>query len=545
MAVIETDYNELCSLMGKKMEKEKLLDRIFMLGTPVDAVDGDRIFVEVFPNRPDCLSVEGLARALGTFVGTEKGLREYSASKAKIAISAGDVKARPFIVAAVVRGVKMNDALIRSLMQVQEKLHETLGRKRKKVAIGLHDLDKVKPPFAYRAAKPESVSFVPLDMKEKLSLKQILERHPKGKQYASVLEKAALYPVITDSEGNVLSFPPIINGELTRVTERTRNILIEITGTDAKAVNDALNIMACLFADRGASLEAVKIGKMETPNLSPKESTLKAKSVGKMLGIEVEAKEAAKLLERMGYGATARGTAVDVLVPCYRNDVLDESDLVEDVAIAYGFEKLVPRKPAFPTTGSKNADEQYVGRARDAMVGFGFQEVMTFMLTSEGRHYFNEKAGERITIGNPLTQETTMVRTRLLPSVLETLRNNKHHKYPQMLFEAGEIVEKDAKTETGGMTVRRLCAVIADTSATFTSAQAVLEGFGRELGLTIGIKEKDFPFMIPGRSASVSTGNPAEHGFVGEVHPAVLNALGIEVPVSCFEIELKLRGERE
>jgi phenylalanyl-tRNA synthetase beta chain len=218
---------------------------------------------------------------------------------------------------------------------------------------------------------------------------------------------------------------------------------------------------------------------------------------------------------------------------------MDESDLVEDIAIAYGFERLAPRKPAFPTTGSKSAEEQFAGRARDAMVGFGFQEVMTFMLTSEGRHYFGEKPGERVEISNPLTQETTMVRTRLLPSVLETLRNNKHHRYPQMLFEAGEVVERDPKTETGGRSVRRLCAVIADASATFTSAQSVLEGLGRELGLTIGIKEKDFPFMIPGRSAAF------ERGFVGEVHPAVLNALGIEVPVSCFELELKFRGERE
>lgn len=541
MAVIETEYNELCSLIGEKIGKEKLLDRIFMLGTPVDAVDGDRIFVEIFPNRPDCLSVEGLARALSTFVGAKKGLGEYSASKPKIALKAGEVKARPFIAAAVARNVKITDAMIRSLMQVQEKLHETLGRKRKKVAIGLHDLDRVKPPFAYKAVKPESVSFVPLDIKEKLNLRQILERHPKGKQYASVLENASLYPVITDSEGDVLSFPPIINGELTRVTEKTRNVLIEVTGTSKAAVNDALNIIACIFADRGASLEKVRIGKEETPDLSPKRARLNAKGVEKLLGIKVDAKEAAALLEKMGHNATAKGNSIDVLIPCYRNDIMDESDLIEDIGIAYGFERLAPRKPAFPTTGGKSPGEEFLGKVREALAGFGFQEVMTFMLTSEDRHYklLGEAPGERIRISNPLTRETTMVRTSLLPSVLETLANNRHHKYPQMLFEAGEAVEKDGNAETGGRTVRRLCAVIADASATFTSMQSILEGIARELGMAIRIKEKDFPFMIPGRSALI----PEANGFVGEVHPAVLNRLGIEVPVSCFEIEI--RGESE
>jgi phenylalanyl-tRNA synthetase beta chain len=153
----------------------------------------------------------------------------------------------------------LDDYTVKSVMDVQEKLHLTHGRYRMKVAIGVHDLDRVEPPFTYKAVDPASVSFVPLDMTEELNLREILAKHPKGRDYAWCLEGKKKYPIFIDKNNNVLSFPPIINGELTRLTENTRNLFIEMTGTDQQAVDAALNIVSASLADRGGRLQTVEI----------------------------------------------------------------------------------------------------------------------------------------------------------------------------------------------------------------------------------------------------------------------------------------------
>jgi len=261
MPTVQFNTRELMEMLGGGATVDVLRQRIPMLGVDLVSIDDDLLDMEVFPNRPDMLSVEGFARALKGFLEIEKGLVDCKTSESGIVFKLdSSVKSvRPFAAAAAAYDVSITGDFLVSIMGVQEKLHTTHGRNRVKVAIGIHDLDKVQSPFTYKAVRPDEVSFVPLDMSEEMNLSEILRRHPKGRDYAFTLEGSELYPVIVDKNGSVLSFPPIINGELTRVSEETTNLLIEVTGKSGLAVNQALNIIASAFADRGGKIASVEI----------------------------------------------------------------------------------------------------------------------------------------------------------------------------------------------------------------------------------------------------------------------------------------------
>jgi len=261
MPTTEFAFRELSGLLGKKYRPQDIRDNISMLGVDIECINEEKVVMEVFPNRPDLLGVEGFARALKGILGIENGLPSYEAdsSGVKLYVDPSVRKVRPCICAGIVRQVSLDGGRLVSLMNIQEKLHITHGRNRKKVAIGVHDMSKVEGPFLYTAVKPSDISFVPLDMDEKMDLAAVLERHPKGREYAWTLEGMEKYPIILDKNRNVLSFPPVINGNLTRVSESTKDILIDVTGTDQKAVSQALNILVTAILDRGGKAYTVEI----------------------------------------------------------------------------------------------------------------------------------------------------------------------------------------------------------------------------------------------------------------------------------------------
>ena len=261
MPTTEFAFQELCTLLGRQVRPEDVRDSISMLGVDVERIDNEKIVMEVFPNRPDMLGIEGFARALIGVMDIDAGLTEYQTedSGIKLYVESSVKEVRPYISAGVVRDISLTDEHLVSLMNIQEKLHITHGRNRKKVAIGVHDLSKVTPPFTYKAAGPEEISFVPLDTDVRMSLSEILKKHPKGMAYAGLLKGFNKYPVILDKNGDVLSFPPIINGERTRLSESTRDIFIDVTGTDRKAVDSAMNILVAGLLDRCGRAGTVEI----------------------------------------------------------------------------------------------------------------------------------------------------------------------------------------------------------------------------------------------------------------------------------------------
>lgn len=534
MPVITFKYEDLTGLIGKKVDKNALLQKIPMIGAEIDKVEGESISVEFFPDRPDLLSVEGLARAMRSFLGIEKGMKKYDVAPPSISLEIDDSvnEVRPFVSAAVVRDVRMSEDFIVSMMELQEKLHFSIGKDRKKMAIGLHNFDAVTPPFTYRAVKPDEISFVPLGETVEMNLDEILQKHDKGIKYAHLVEKFDKYPVIIDSNKHVLSFPPIINGELTAVDLFTENLFVDVTGTDANAVDSALNIIATAIAERGGKLEMVKVIGNEvrnTPDLSPSHVKVDLDYASKILGFDIK-KHAADALEKMGLDARVKGKVIEVDIPAWRVDILHPIDIVEDMAIGYGYDKISPELPKSMTFGESLSSN----KIHETMIGLGFNEVLTISLSNEEEQFekMNLKPREVVSIENPISSKHSCIRVSLLPSLMEILSKNRHNELPQMIYEVGEIVEiidgvPLNKTMVSGVKI--------DAKTGFTECKSIVEALLRNMGIKADIEEKKSGAFIDGRCASLLK-DEKPIGYFGEVHPSVISNFELEYPAIAFEI---------
>ena len=534
MAVISLPYKYLERLT--RTDRKTILDKIALIGSDIERMEEDHADVEFFPDRPDLFSPEGAARAMRGYLGIETGLPSYpmKPSGIKFTVDPQLAEIRPVLGAAVIRGVEFDDESIQSIMSLQEALHWAVGRGRSKVAIGIHDMDTVKPPFHY-IASCRSRGFVPLDFTEKMTMDEILEKHPKGRDYAKIVKDFPLFPLIVDDDDHVLSFPPIINGERTRVTIDTKNILLDTTGTDARAVAVAVNIICTAMAEAGATIESVEIGGVQTPTLAPAERTVSVRECARLLGIELTPATMAGLLQKMRFGAEPAGAdAVKVQVPCYRADIMHDWDIFEDVAIAYGYDRIIAAPPATFTVGKPSAVQVNASLAREAFSGLGYLEVMPFTLTCEDVLYNKMQREERagvLRVMHPITIENTVVRTELLPLLLEFLTINRHRELPQRLFAVGDVV-LDCKTH------QQAAGVSTHPDADFSEAYATADAVLHELSIDYLVKESSDPAFIDGRRGDIIVAGK-KTGVFGEIHPAVLGAFELEHPVAAFEIDLR------
>jgi len=545
MPTISVSYRDLCELLGKRVNLARLLKRLPMLGIEVGEVIGDELKLEITHNRPDLLSAEGVARALKGFLSIEVGLPSYKLKDSGITVDvdASTKAVRPYIVGGVVENVKLTDASVAQLMQIQDKLHETLGRNRRKVAIGIHDLDKVRPPFRYTTVTPKGTKFVPLDMDREFTPAQILREHPKGIEYAHLLRDFSRYPLIIDSQKEVLSMPPIINGQLTRVTEDTRRLFIDSTGTDELALNQALTILMTGFAERGFKLGSITIKypnrRVRAPQLKVARRKLNIRTANETIGLDLKPGEIASMMKRMRFGvASTKGDIMTLLVPPYRTDIMHEVDLIEDLAIGYGYDKLEPMLPNVVTVGERQTIEVLSDRVRRVLIGLGFMEAMTFTLTNPHTNFeLMRTSGEAATIANPISEEYTILRTWLLPCLMAVLRANRRHPLPQRVFEVGDVVLLDEGVETGAKNLRRMAAAVIGDEGNLTYIKAVAEALLRELGIAWEVEPIDHPSFLEGRSAEIIVAG-RRLGMVGELHPEVILGFELEHPVAAFELDL-------
>ncbi|MEW5955367.1 MAG: phenylalanine--tRNA ligase subunit beta [Candidatus Micrarchaeota archaeon] len=530
-------------LYGKKLSDEKLGELLPLVKCSFDGATEDELSVEVTGDRPDLLSSEGVARALKGFTGVEKGRPELrlSPSELEFTVDKSVASVRPYVVSALVEGVSFDDDDIAELMQLQEKLHLTLGRRRKKVAIGVHDPAQLKPPFVYKAVRPTSVSFVPLGLETKMNLQEILTKHEKGIEYAFTLADASAYPIIMDSADQVLSFPPVINGVLTQVTEQTTDLLLDLTGTDFEACNTALNILCHNFADRGSKIKSVAIhyadGKKVTPETKPAVMHVSAAEAGKALGIKLSPKEAAERLQKQRLGALVEGDYVACEIPRYRADFLHPADLIEEIALGHGYNLFEPKRPSVFTKGETSELTAKADYAVELLVGAGFVEASTYVLTNQPKAAKAREQADLVRIKNPVSADYDCLRSTLLPNLLETLSKNTHAPYPQKLFEVGEVVKRSDKADVKTSTEIHLCAVSAHANASLSEIASLASEVLRRLGTPAEFKELGSPRYIKSRAAHLDSG--ATHlGEAGEVHPAVLSNFGVMVPVAAFEARI-------
>lgn len=526
--------------LGRKLSEEQLSDRISMLGTDLKELTKKDIHVEIFPNRPDMLSEQGFARALASFIGTKKGLRKYNvkSSGIKLFVDKELKNIRPYTVAAVVKNLKLDDEKIREIIQIQEKLHTTFCRNRKKAAIGIYPLEHIKPPIYFKAMEPSRIKFIPLEISRELTANQILENHPKGKDFAHLLKGFRKYPVFMDSKNNIMSLTPIINSELTgKVTPKTKEVFIEVSGNDMDYQQYCLNMITASFADMGAQVYSVDVmygsKKVTTPDLSPRKMKLNFDNVNKLLGLNLSKKEIFNLLARMGFG----NEGDSVLVPAYRADIMHEVDLIEDVSIAYGFENFKEEIPNVATIGEEEPIEIFKRKISNLLIGLGMIETYTPCLTNKQNQ--SEKSNlklDLIDVMNPANEEYTSLRRLLFPSLIEVISNNKHNEYPQNLFEIGKVFDF-GKSETGTIEKEVLSVLLCSKEADFTRIKQILEYIMSNLGLAFVMEEDSHSSFINGRCASVKV-NGKEIAILGEIQPQVLENWELEVPTVVMELNL-------
>jgi len=540
MPVINFKYGDLCSLLGQNVPQEVLVERIPLIGADMHDTEGDSndMSVEFFPDRPDLFSVEGLARGLRAFLDITPGMKEYRTVKGNIRVKVDEsvMTVRPCFSCAVIRNIDVTDDLIRSMMELQEKLHLTIGRKRSKLAIGIHDLDKVAPPFVYKAVSPKEVRFVPLTCTEEMDLDQILGSHSKGVEYAELLKGKKKYPIILDKNNNVLSFPPIINGALTTVTTGSRNLFVDVTGTDQKAVKGALDIVVTSLAERGGTIETVELeGSLafRSPDLSPRSVSISVKRAEKFIGVELGSEGVIRALKRMGMNAESTSKDnVKVQIPATRLDIMHEVDVLEDIAVGYGFERFGGSYSSAQTAGSLSPDSLFSEKIRDIMIGLGFSEVTTLTLSNENDEFklsgLPPKKSTQIL--NPITEDHTCLRSYLMPSLMRILRHNKHRDLPQRIFEVGYVSSDHSS-------IPHLCALSTASKVSFTEIKSVAESIVRELAVNYELSSCSYRTFVEGRGAKIIV-DGKEVGIFGEVSPKVVIDFEITHPMIMFEMDL-------
>lgn len=526
MPVVILNRAELEEMVGA--DAVTIVELLPALGADVQCVN-DEIEVEFFPNRPDLFSVEGAARAVRGMLEIEMGLPAYkvSPSSVEIRVDPSVSSVRPHVVCAVARGVTIDERSIKSLIDLQEDLHWGVGRDRRKASIGIHDLSRVRAPFRYTLGE---VPFVPLDFSEPMTPAEILSVHPKGKAYAHIVGER--HPLILDAHDNVLSFPPIINGEITRVTENTTDLFIEVTGLDAKAMQDCLHIIVAALCDRGATIETVQVvyqdanETLSTPNMDSSTFVVSKSDVVRRIGVKITENMVITSLQKMRMDAVVEAGRIVVSVPCYRTDIMHPVDIIEDIAIGFGYEKILPSHLKLGTIGSRLREEQRATCVGRVLQGLGFLEVITLMLASDPK--------EAVIIENPLLEEHISLRKSLLPGLMDTLAHNQHREYPQMIYEVGDVVSlvADAAQE------QRLCAgAVASSAASFTRIKMVVNAVLRELGQPFEVTESSDPFFIDGRRAAILV-NRESIGTFGEIDPDVLTEHKLIYPVAAFEFRI-------
>ncbi len=550
MPTIEVLYSELKKLSKLKFKKEKMKDILLTyLKADVEKIESDKLTIKLEDtNRPDLWSVEGLAKSLRDIYNKKQKKYKINKSKTIVEVDKNLKNIRPYVACAVIKNVKISEKFLKSIIQFQEKLGHSYGRKREKVGLGVYDFDKMKGnKIKYRGAK-SSEKFIPLEFESEMNLNKILEKHPKGKEYAHLIKDKKYYPVFEDEAGEILSMPPIINSQKTgKVTQKTKNLFIEATGTDLETVKHALNLFTMAFAEQGGKIYSTKINykyKNEkfsnvTPNFDSTQFEIKVEYIDKLLGLGLNQKEIKELLEKMGYEVKSISEdLIKVLIPFYRKDVIHAVDIIEDIAIAYDYNKIKPLEPKIYTKGKLLEKTKNKDKIREFMIGMKFQEVLNFTLTNKETlsNKINKKENA-LELLNPISSNYSHLRNSLLPMIMDFLQKNKTVEFPQRIFEIGPVLLSKNKNENKVEQQSRLCAVISHSKVTYTEIKSVLDTLMKNLNKNFRIKHTNNPSFIKGRCGKIFVGRK-EVGVIGEIHPEVIKNFDLENPVCALEINV-------
>jgi len=529
-------------------------------------------------NRPDLWGTAGCARQLRVYNGGKR--RDYpffsragdvKTARQKVRVEAGVQKVRPFLAGFIASGKTISDSVLKDMIQTQEKLAWNFGRKRRSLSMGLYRISRIAWPIVYKGADPDAASFVSLQWEtareraEPMTLREILKEHPKGREYAFILQNEPVHPFLTDSADNVLSYPPIINSaDSGAVQVGDRDIFVELTGTDIHMVTLAASIVACDLADNGFGIEPVEIEygfdtplgrNVVYPYYFQEPVFCSLARIEKFLGDRLGAAECVQALERMGVRAeravsTERGQsapggkeAEGILAwpPEYRNDFLHAADVAEDVMIGRGLGSFKPERPSEPTVGRLSPLTMFSRQVKEIFIGMGYQEMIYNYLGSRKDLSDNMRGagGRIIRIANPMTENYEYVRDSVIASLMASEAVSGHSVYPHRIFEVGKVAYLDGGENSGTATRQYAGFLHADKDANFNTAAGQLQTLFYYLSREYDVEESDDPRFIPGRAAGVLYKGKTV-GVFGEIHPEVLENWGIAVPCTAGEFDLDM-----
>uniref|UniRef100_A0AC35TMI6 Phenylalanine--tRNA ligase beta subunit n=1 Tax=Rhabditophanes sp. KR3021 TaxID=114890 RepID=A0AC35TMI6_9BILA len=517
--------------------------------------------IDIPANRHDLLCHEGLVSSLLQYLetGKEECYKVSDVRNEDFVITVkeeveGQSAVRPFIVGAVLKDVTLNDFVVKNLIDLQEKLHQNLCRKRTLVAIGTHDLDTIRGPFTYEFKKPEDIKFIPLNDTVEMNAPEMFAKFKDTHlgEYLPLLEGKEYYPVVYDSNNVICSLPPIINGNHSKITPQTKNILIECTGTDLEKCQSTIKTVAALFSKycgvkNVTDCVTVKLGngdELVTPDFRDRVIVTDKVDVSKQLGVELGDDEIIALLKRMGHSVGKKDGKLVVRTPAIRTDVLAECDIIEDVGIAYGYDNIVKTQPKSVSCGKSLPLNTVTEKLRGVMASMGYTEALTFALLSKADISLvpGEVDENMVTIGNPKTKDCQALRTNLFAGLLKTLSHNKTVPMPIKLFEIQDVVVKDPSAETGARNVRKIGVVCCNTSAGYEIARGVLDQILVALNYSpalLKIQPGQNKAFFPDRYCEIVGENNKIIGHVGCLHPHVLKQFSLANPVCGVEINLE------
>ena len=521
----------------------EIQEKISLFGTPLETINDQEIELEILANRPDLLSLHGFLRAFKGFLGKETGLKEYKVNKSgyKLIVEKSLPKEWPYAIACIVKGINFTDSKIKEVIDIQEKLGATILRKRKKGGIGLYPLQKINFPVTFKGMKPEEIKFRPLEYPEVINGRQILSKHPTGREYADLVTNWDKFPVFVDDKGAIMSMPPIINShDMGKIDEKTTDVFIEATGTDLRILKAVLNILVTALSDMGGKIYSISCIQQdkkveELPNLTPEKMKVSLKNTNKLLGLELTERQLKTCLEKMGHNYKNN----EVEIPAWRTDILHEHDLIEDVVIAYGYENLTPTIPNISSVGQENPLEIKKRRLSEILVGLNMLETSSFHLTTLTDQVKNVSGDKEnlIEISDSKT-EYNLLRKDLLSCLLKTLSENSDSEYPQRIFELGRVFDKDKKSDTAIIEKEHLSITIADQKTNFTEIKQAFDYLMKMLEKEYEIKTASNHFFVEGRCGAIIVDNK-EIGFIGEISPNILSTLKIKMPIAALELDIE------
>ena len=543
MPVVALTFDRLNKFFpGKKLDD--ILKILPFIGVDIEGIDNAAVRIEYNPNRPDFASDYGIARAVKGLLEIETGIPEFKLSARSgcaIKVDKSTKQVRPFIVSLVAKNGKLDEETIKQLITMQEDLQNVMGRRRIKASIGIHNLDAIKFPVRYKTVK-EDFSFIPLEDTESHTIQDILKESDLGKQYGYILQKSNAYPIILDAENNVLSFPPIVNSNLTKIGTSTKNLFIEVTANNLKAAEDVLSVMAITLYDAGFDIQTVSIDNSEgrnneTPRMDPFHIKVETGYINRILGLNLKVTDILKCLKKSRLDGKLVSGKIICTIPRYRTDIIDRTDLVEEVVVGYGIYNLNTTIPSSCLSGKRNYLSNCLDIVREAMIGLGMLEVVNFNLVSKKIHYQLMGIPEH---DNILTAEQTksieheILRESLIPSLIQSLSHNIHEEYPQKLFEVGKVFQRiDLIQEYWNLGV-----VVAHSKASYTEVKSIVQtflktSFGKNVVTTSNIKT----ILVQGRSSDIVV-DGLTVGYIGEIKPMISDNFKLRVPVVVAELNL-------